>query len=164
MQEFGSQATAYRRILNSAQDASAAGDLALIFNYMKLLDPGSVVRESEFATAQNAAGVPERLRSQYNRVLSGERLSDNQRGDFVDRSHRLYEGAQTDYNAVIDEYRQVGEARGYPEEEWLINRALTGDLALGDDQGSPGEASSPVLNQTVDLTPDQQAILEKYAK
>jgi len=39
-----------------------------------MLDPGSVVRESEFATAQNAAGVPDQVRNMYNKVLSGTRL------------------------------------------------------------------------------------------
>jgi len=34
---------------------------------MKILDPGSVVREGEFATAQNSAGIPERIRAKYNR-------------------------------------------------------------------------------------------------
>jgi hypothetical protein len=48
---------AYTRIQDSASDPSAAGDLALIFNYMKMLDPGSTVREGEFATAQDSAGV-----------------------------------------------------------------------------------------------------------
>jgi hypothetical protein len=32
------------------------GDIARIYAYMKILDPGCVVREGEYATAQNAAG------------------------------------------------------------------------------------------------------------
>ena len=49
-----------------ASDPSAASDLALIFSFMKVLDPGSVVREQEFANAQNAAGVPDQVRNLYN--------------------------------------------------------------------------------------------------
>ena len=69
--------SAYGRILSS--EDSAVGDLSLIFGYMKMLDPGSVVREGEFATAQNAAGVPDRVLNLYNRVASGERLNKSQR-------------------------------------------------------------------------------------
>jgi hypothetical protein len=69
--EFVKIRDAFKRIQVSAQDPSAAGDLALIFNYMKMLDPGSVVRESEFATAANAAGVPDRVRNTFNRILRG---------------------------------------------------------------------------------------------
>lgn len=91
---------AYVRIQAAAKDPSAAGDLALIFNYMKLLDPGSVVREGEFATAQNTAGVPDQIRNMYNRALNGERLNPNQRGDFVNRAERLY-NSQADQQAQI---------------------------------------------------------------
>lgn len=84
---------AYNRITSSATDPSAAGDLALIFNYMKLLDPGSVVREGEFATAENSAGVSDQIRAKYNKVISGERLAPNTRADFVDRAGKLFNSA-----------------------------------------------------------------------
>lgn len=82
---------AYGRIIESSKDPSAAGDLSLIFNYMKMLDPESVVRESEFATAANSAGVPEQIRAKYNKILSGERLSPATRADFVGRSNKLFQ-------------------------------------------------------------------------
>ena len=78
---FQLQRDAFGRIQASASDPSPAGDLALIFNFMKVLDPGSTVREGEFATAQNSAGVPERIRNTANRVLRGERLGTAQRAD-----------------------------------------------------------------------------------
>lgn len=84
---------AYGRVKASVVDPSPAGDLALIFNYMKMLDPGSVVREGEFANAQNSGSIPERIRAQYNNVLQGKRLSAAQRADFEDRSNRLFQDA-----------------------------------------------------------------------
>ena len=50
---------------------------------MKMLDPTSVVREGEFATAQNATGVPERIRNSFNKAMSGERLGQKQRTKFI---------------------------------------------------------------------------------
>lgn len=91
--EFIDQTSSYGRVVESGKDPSAAGDLALIFNYMKILDPGSTVREGEFANAQNAGGVSDRIQSIYNRVVSGERLSVPQRKDFLDRAKRLYNSA-----------------------------------------------------------------------
>ena len=95
--DYRAQSDAYGRIQVSAQDPSAAGDLALIFSYMKILDPGSTVREGEQATAANARGVPEAIASQYNRVMRGEKLGENQRKDFVDRAQRLYDQATRDH-------------------------------------------------------------------
>jgi hypothetical protein len=92
--EFIGVANSYQRIIDSASDPSAAGDLALIFNYMKVLDPGSTVREGEFATAQNSGSVPAQIIARYNKVLNGERLAPEQRTDFVSRAGRLYKGQE----------------------------------------------------------------------
>lgn len=118
---------AYSRIQDSAKDPSAAGDLAMIFNYMKLLDPGSVVREGEFATAQSAAGVPDRVRNYYNRILSGERLNENQRADFVDRADRLYKGQLKNQEALETQYKDISKRSGVDSQDVVINyRALSG--------------------------------------
>lgn len=100
---------AFSRIEASAKDPSPAGDLALIFNYMKVLDPGSTVREGEFATAQNSAGVPDRLRAQYNQITKGERLAPEQRQDFLSRAGSLYESQLNQYQGLEDRYRGLAE-------------------------------------------------------
>ncbi len=105
--EFVDMTNAFTRINESVQEPSAAGDLALVFNYMKMLDPASVVRESEFATAQNAAGVPDIIRAQWNRLKRGERLSAPQRSDFFDRARRLYQGAEQNQSRLIGRYTDL---------------------------------------------------------
>jgi len=92
---------AYNRIQKASVDPSAAGDLALIFNYMKMLDPGSTVREGEFATAQNSGGVNDRVIAKYNNIIRGERLSETQRNDFVGQSRGQYQ-AQIDLQNNVD--------------------------------------------------------------
>ena len=99
----------FRRI-NSAQD-SAVGDIAMIFSYMKMLDPASTVREGEFASAQNAAGVPDRVFNIYNNVISGERLNEGQRRSFkkqasglYNASNKTYEDLKSGLTKVIDNY------------------------------------------------------------
>jgi hypothetical protein len=101
--------SAYGRVL--ASEDTAVGDLSLIFGYMKMLDPGSVVREGEFATAQNAAGVPERIQNIYNRVVSGQRLSPSQRSSFKGQAGKLYETAQTQEGQVRQGIERI--AKGY---------------------------------------------------
>ena len=100
---------AFGRIQASASDPSAAGDLALIFNFMKVLDPGSTVREGEFATAASAAGIDQRLRAQYNKVIEGTRLGDTQRSDFVNRAQKLYASQLKQYQSHEDYYRGLAE-------------------------------------------------------
>jgi len=101
---------AYRKIKASSKKPSAAGDLALIFNFMKLLDPGSTVREGEFANAQNAGGAFNRVGALYNNVKSGQRLTEEQRADFLSQTEGLYEsqmsGADSQIASVISQAEQ----------------------------------------------------------
>jgi len=112
VKDFADVSFAYSRVVRSADDPSPAGDLALIFNFMKVLDPGSVVREGEFATAQNAGGIDERIRSLYNQVVDGTRLTEAQRADFVDRAGRLYGGAQEQYQSIANQYTEFARQAG----------------------------------------------------
>jgi len=94
---------ALNKMLKSVQMDSAAGDLGLIFGLMKALDPTSVVRESEQASAENAAGVPERIRNLYNKLINGERLSPKQRMDFLRQAQGMFQALEEE-QAVRDKY------------------------------------------------------------
>lgn len=103
---------AYTRVEASAKNPSAAGDLALVFNYMKILDPGSVVRESEFANAQHSAGIPDRILAVRNQILSGTRLAPAQRADFLDRAQRLYTEQLSIQNQTKEQFQSIASQRG----------------------------------------------------
>jgi len=137
-------ASAYNRV--SASEDTAVGDLSLIFGYMKMLDPGSVVREGEFATAQNAAGVPDRIVNVYNRVVNGERLTADQRKSFVGQAQKLNAAAQGEVNRVKSEISNVARSYG-----------LRPERIFGDEMQQPGApagaapAATPAAGQAIDL-------------
>lgn len=115
---------AYGRIKASASDPSPAGDLALIFNYMKVLDPGSSVMEGEFANAQNSGSVGERVMATYNNVLKGERLADTQRQDFVSRADKLYRQAVQTHKKRKAQYTKLAETYGFDPDQVVLDRVL----------------------------------------
>ncbi len=115
---------AMARVERSARDPSAAGDLALIFNYMKILDPGSVVRESEFATAANSGGVDDRTRAIFNKVRNGQRLSAKQRADFLDRARRLHAGQLKSHKKLEVSYRGISRRFGLDPRNVVIDFKL----------------------------------------
>lgn len=112
---------AFGRIEVAARNPSAAGDLALIFNFMKILDPVSTVREGEFATAQNAGGVPDRIKALYNRIARGERLTEDQRGDFVNQSRNLMTEQERQYLAIQNQYGGIAQRLGLNQQNVLID-------------------------------------------
>lgn len=147
---------AYTRVKESAQNPSAAGDLSLIFGFMRMLDPTSTVREGEFATAQNAAGVPDRVRNYYNRVMSGERLADTQRADFVSRADSLYQGALRNHTKVEGQYTDIARRAGLDPRDVVISyREMSPDQPrTGADKPStpPLTATNPKTGERIRST------------
>jgi hypothetical protein len=101
----------YNRILALSTDPSAAGDIGIIFSYMKILDPTSVIRESEFATAANAASVPDSIRNMYNKALTGERISWN-RDDFIKQAYNMYKAKEANQKQIINKYTNIANRWG----------------------------------------------------
>lgn len=112
VKDFRTIQAAYNSVQSAAANPSAAGDLSLIFAYMKILDPGSVVREQEFANAQNAAGVPDQVRNLYNRALNGQRLNPRQRQDFLNQAQGLFQSRRQTYDQIASEYRSYAQDYG----------------------------------------------------
>jgi hypothetical protein len=111
----------WAKVRQAGSNPTAANDLALIFGYMKILDPGSVVREGEFANAQNSAGVPDRLRATYNNLLRGERLTEVQRQDFLRSAYGAVQSQVPRVQSVIDYYTNVAIASGVKPEAVIRN-------------------------------------------
>lgn len=127
----------------AGEQISAADDLALIFSYMKMLDPGSVVREGEFANAQNTAGIPERIVNAYNNALRGTRLTDRQRGEFFRSATGVMNAYQKDYDSAVGRTRELAGSYG-----------LDADRIARPSQPSGGQQGPRVR---FDLSPQQQA-------
>jgi len=137
-------ASAYNRI--AAAEDTPAGNLSLVFSYMKLLDPGSVVREGEIANAQNAAGVPVRIRNAWNKALDGKGLDAEQRKEFISQAEKLNLAAQGEVNKVKSEISNVARSYG-----------LRPERIFGDEMQQPGApagaapAATPAAGQAIDL-------------
>jgi hypothetical protein len=98
----------------NAASPDAPGDLSLIFNYMKVLDPQSTVRESEFANAQNAEGVPGRIINVWNKLRAGEFLNDKQRKAFKKEALLQFESQMRSQDVIDETYRAIAK-------RWDIN-------------------------------------------
>lgn len=100
---------AYQKIETAAKNPSPAGDIALVYGFMKVLDPTSVVREGEFATAQNAGSVPDAVRNMYNKALSGERLAEKTRSDFLQQARNIVESQRIMSGDLVSRYTEIAK-------------------------------------------------------
>lgn len=102
--------SAYENILNNQE--TGAGDMALIFQYMKMLDPNSAVREGEYATAENSGSIPQSVRNYYNRAISGERLQPEQRNAFINQAKDIYQTSAQQAATIRQGIEQIGKDTG----------------------------------------------------
>lgn len=139
--------SAYNRILTSAKDNSAAGDMSLVFAYMKMLDPGSTVREGEFAMAENARGVPETIQNMYNKILKGERLTPEQRKSFMDQAGLIYKRDRASHDQHVKNYQGFAGHFGYDPNG--IIQDYTSDIDAFEQQARTGNSTAPAHGNTV---------------
>lgn len=149
--------TAYQKGRQAAAMDSAAGDMSLVYAFMKMQDPESVVREGEYATAEKAGSVQDWVVNIYNRVRTGQRLTAQQKADFVkamDEQYTIASGALEDtnkqYEPYIDEF-------GLPKERLITQPEKFEPLdlkSLGDGQTvtTKDKSGNPV---TIQKLPEQ---------
>ena len=109
---YGELQGTFSTLKASADSANGPGDIALITGFMKMLDPGSVVRETEFATARDTAGLFMQLQNRLQKAQNGQLLSPEQRKEYVALSQKYLDAAQTraaqerkDLGIVVKNYK-----------------------------------------------------------
>jgi hypothetical protein len=135
---------AYGKII-SAPD-TAAGDMSKIFGFMKILDPGSTVREGEYASAEQTRGIPEAVVAQYNKAVSGKRLTTEQREKFDQAAGDL----------VTSQKKQFDQQKQFFTNIATNARANPANVIFDPYQGldiktTPPKATPPTVNQQLNI-------------
>lgn len=128
-------AAAYRKITGTSE--TGAGDMSMIFAYMKMLDPGSTVREGEYATAQNVGSVPQNIVGMYNRAINGQKLDPGVRAQFKQEAGSVFHAQKGRYDALANQYGRLATNAG-------VNSA---DVVLDIGLGTSARADQRKLNQ-----------------
>lgn len=93
-------------------EKTGAGDMALVFQYMKILDPGSTVREGEYATAANSGGVPSAVQGLYNKVVGGGVIGDQTRKEIISQANKFYDKAGVQHDKLTSQFASTAKRQG----------------------------------------------------
>lgn len=147
---------AYNKIQSASP--SAAGDMGLVFGYMKILDPGSTVREGEYANASNTTGAAGKFTQIYNKVMNGEILTPEQRSSFRREAGRLYQAQQKSQVQFDEEFGGLADTYKIPRGEVVLKifeDPVTGEkkqVAVPAQQGLTAQPQG-MLNKPKGLVP-----------
>lgn len=110
----------YNNILSafkqSTQDPKQKGvsDLQIVRSFMLMIEPESVVRESEFASAAAAQGILQKLLTVREKLDKGAILSDTGRRNFVNAARAYISQAKESFAPNIKRYSDIAR-------EWNLN-------------------------------------------
>lgn len=129
--EFNTESRPYKTINDALLNIEKLGtktnptpqDLqALVYQFVKVQDPTSVVRESEYANAANASALADKLGNIANSVINGQKLSPKQRADMVQTARLLREEAMNQYRSLADSYESLAKSYGMEPKTIVPNR------------------------------------------
>lgn len=147
--EMQAAANQFDAMYKSAQAETAAGDVALIYSFMKMLDPTSTVMAGEYATAENTGGVDSKLINLYNRALDGTRLQPDQRAAFLKEAEQRYYARERSDEQTRQQYGGYADNVGGSIADLPEFRSQAGDYAPA---GSQRPMPAPPREQPLDPT------------
>ena len=112
IKNFREVEASYRQVRQLAASGSATDDVGLIFSFMKMLDPGSVVREGEYALVGRAQGLTGRALLALQRIDSGQSLTPDLRREVAQTANQVYQSRLQRYNELENQYRTYAQEDG----------------------------------------------------
>jgi hypothetical protein len=100
-----------------------AGDLNIVYSYAKVMDPGSVVRESEVQMSQGTGGLGDQINGYIQSLRNGGRLTPNVR-------NRLLREIESSAGVMREAYRQARKQYWRNAEDYGFEptRIIGGDI------------------------------------
>ena len=88
---------------------------------MKIQDPTSVVREGEFATAQNAGGLDEKARAKINEYIGAGRLTPKQRAELIRSAEATVQSRSKQFRESYSRFAKTATQFGIDPSQALSN-------------------------------------------
>ena len=151
--------SAAQSVMTSISTDSGAGDIATIFQFMKALDPRSVVREGEFDLAADLGGMFAKLSVYADQAKSGRKLSGKARKEIAELTLKLAQGHAMYATQVRDNERVAYNTMG------LDVDVITGKDKVFKVPTMPDNLGTVTTVLGGDATDqDYQGIVENYAE
>jgi hypothetical protein len=141
VQEFDAATASVSKLLAGLEANNGAGDVAAIFTFMKTLDPGSVVREGEFATAEDTQGAFGKWWNYYNKLKTGKRLPEKAMEDFKNLGIELYQKNQIAVDNVRINFQELANNQGLNTDNIFVDSDIRPKYENVQTTTAPGQKS-----------------------
>lgn len=116
----------YRGVKNATPNG--AGDIGLLYNYLHIVEPGSMVKDTEFVTAGKSNGLPGHVQGLFNQLTAQGMLSEGVRKQIREESRKLTESRMTGYRKIQESFKKLAPQYGADPSRVVI------DLGMEDEE------------------------------
>lgn len=130
----------YIQAYKNLPEKSSTTDQSLIFSYMKILDPGSVVRSDEFATAEKYQGILSQLGVTLDNIQGKALLSEDARQKIIGVMTEKYKAQSGNYNKELESQNETITRLGFTPDDVYSQNYLSDAISDEKLQQSPFES------------------------
>jgi len=133
----------YRLLASNINKASGVNDLMTVYNFIKALDPGSVVKEGEIAMLSRAVALKDRLTNIFDKLSTGATLTPNTRQEILTAMKSLRDIGAQNVESINNVMRESGKRYGFDPEYFLVKTGVSGGGPAPSSGGVKGKAWTP---------------------
>lgn len=149
-------------INNAIKNNSGVSDQAAIIALFKTLDPTSVVSQNESGTIVTSDSLPNQMVTAVNKLLSGEKMSNQLRNDILQTANVLIDQKENSFYHGMQPFIEASEREGL-----TIDDYMGGTLAQGYRDWIQTDTTKPVAVETTkeeELLSEGEMIIKKHKK
>lgn len=120
-QQYRLRLDGMERIRGAKEDGTGPSDIDIIFAYMKVLDPISVVREGEAEAVRSSGSLDQRTRAWFENVMSGGSFEPEQRRQILQAATRVFGVEEKLHEQLVERYKAQAQAFSIPEDIVIID-------------------------------------------
>lgn len=138
-------ASMYRNGVKAAKTESGAGDMNLIYSFMKALDPGSSVKEGEYAQGENLTGAYGKFWQSYNKAKDGEKLLPQTRADILGQLKNIYTSHLPSFAAAKQRYTDIATRQRIKPEDVVTDLPSIDESSVLPGKAPIGKNGKPMV-------------------
>lgn len=146
--------TAYNQVVALSEQNTAAAANALVTKFMKVIDPPSIVRDTEVKMGKESAGFVQGLINKINE-LQGKGVTEQTKKGYVEAAKALAEEVKKLYNNTETRYVTEAKARGLND---TLTNLIPLSLSMTQTKKEKGKTNTSPENVDYDSMSDEELI------
>ncbi len=120
-QDYGDTYGRFTANIQPANGNDPVKDIALMTNYIKLTNPNARINDGQVTNMESLGNIPDAVRSQYNQLIKGGRLTQQSRQQIIDSGKLTYQSQAERQQQLTQQYTDIATRNGFNPQNVIID-------------------------------------------